>query len=697
MSILTSPLVHESEVVKTGDINYIFSSTIQNFASILKDELFRVDKDILIRGFSVQERGTPSMNVDVTGGLAYEHSTEQIVHNNELNGPIAFEAADPTNPRYDIVQVRQYVEEYDTQVRAFKNPITSAITYSSVNTKQRYTTEYSVKKGTADVSPVAPAKDVGYVKLAEVYIPASSSTILDENIYNCEAIYKNPHTSNTWTTEDDITYHYSLLDLQQTSESRKYKFTIKGFYDASVSLPSSPDELDCYVCSKAGNGWTLNYIYLYYDAVWKEVVPEESDIVTYSGIIYTYALGIWRQLISEDFVVGSSTDWINVIERVSANVYKFKDDYKNILVKNITGGFLISDILSGGDTWATIQTNNTNNLRFESGAYLNVGDTASYMEVNTDDAVLENVWIKGTGSVATSASHSFLLNAYRVIFRNCKTSNRLLNNNFVGFQGSGTAGHNYTSKYENCSIFTIDATTTNITGFVNCYNINNTVIYDIDTTTGNIIGLDTCRNISSVFAYDFDTTSGTIIGMYQCYQFSNCNMNDFEGGSTVTAYDACEGGNSCIAFGITTTSGLSAVTGFDDCDVISGCIAQNITSSSTGRCVGFYSCYCVSSCKASTVNNSGGSAYGFNNCDCVSGCNSITIDASGNAHGYYQCRKIGACDTTDVDGSSNSYGFYQCTYGAALYTDEAVNSNNDWIDTVDANVTNKVSTPSVWT
>lgn len=396
-------------------------------------------------------------------------------------------------------------------------------------------------------------------------------------------------------------------------------------------------------------------------------------------------------------IVRNQNEFDDLFERDGANVYKFKDAITNVYLQNLTGGYDISSIFESGDTYAVITTNNCTQIICESGTYIDVGDTASYLTTNTDDAVLENVWIKGTGSVATSASHSFLLNAYRVIFRNCKTSNRLLNNNFVGFQGSGTAGHNYTSKYENCSIFTIDATTTSITGFADCYNINNTVIYDIDATTGNIIGLDTCRNISSVFAYDFDTTIGTIIGMYQCYQFSNCNMNDFEGGSTVTAYESCEGGNACITFGLTTTSGVSVVTGYDDCDVISGCIAQNITSSSTGRCVGFYSCYCVSSCKASTINNSGGNAYGFNNCDCVSGCNSITIDASGNAYGYYQCRKIGACNTTDVDGSSNSYGFYQCTYGAALYTDEAVNSNNDWIDTDDAQITNQHSTPSIWT
>jgi hypothetical protein len=49
---------------------------------------------------------------------------------------------------------------------------------------------------------------------------------------------------------------------------------------------------------------------------------------------------------------------------------------------------------------------------------------------------------------------------------------------------------------------------------------------------------------------------------------------------------------------------------------------------------------------------------------------------------------LSACRATDIDSSgSTANGFTSCVYGSALYTDEATNPTNTYMDSSDAQTT----------
>lgn len=340
-----------------------------------------------------------------------------------------------------------------------------------------------------------------------------------------------------------------------------------------------------------------------------------------------------------------------VIERVAANQYKVNDSIVALIINNLSGGYQMSSVLSGGDTWGYIETNNCVSIEFINGSFIDFENERGYIEINTDGCYIKNGDTQGTGTVASAITQSWLLNASRVTFDNCKCSNRLSNVDMVGFQGSGTALHNLTSKYINCSAYSLNGTD-KIYGFINCMNISNALAYDLDSSTGS----DDCA------------------GFRLCYQVS-----------------------SCVAYSI--DSGAGNAIGFSACDQITSSIALQLDSVS-GDVYGFASSSTITSCKAEDLDAGGaGDCYGFGSNNRISGCFATDIDSdSGDAIGFFNENVISACTATSITSASGTAeGFRGIEYGSSLWTSEAVNSSNDWVDTVDAQITNKVSTPSVWT
>ena len=162
----------------------------------------------------------------------------------------------------------------------------------------------------------------------------------------------------------------------------------------------------------------------------------------------TYKIDGSLQFLDKIVIIESQTEFNNIIERVAANQYKINDTIYALEFNNITNDYQVSGILSGGDSWGYIETNNCVTIKFNGGAFLDFENERGYLEINTDDCVLKNVNIQGTGTVASAITKSFLLNANRVIFNNCKCSSRLSNTTISGFEGSATAIHNENSKYE---------------------------------------------------------------------------------------------------------------------------------------------------------------------------------------------------------------------------------------------------------
>ncbi len=201
-------------------------------------------------------------------------------------------------------------------------------------------------------------------------------------------------------------------------------------------------------------------------------------------------------------IIRNQSTFNNLFEKISANNYKIKDNVKNVYVKYISGGYDISGIFSGGDTYAILKTNNCSHIIFESGAYINIGDTASYFEQNTDDCYLKNVLWQGTWSTAVNVAQSFLLNANRVTYENCKTANRYVSSEFAGFQASSNYNHNFTSKYVGCSVFNITASgSVDLHGFKGYCATYNCLVYNLTSSSGNVFnGSSNLTNFEEVSA-----------------------------------------------------------------------------------------------------------------------------------------------------------------------------------------------------
>jgi hypothetical protein len=398
------------------------------------------------------------------------------------------------------------------------------------------------------------------------------------------------------------------------------------------------------------------------------IQEELAAVIEYSGqSMQTAATDTRNQLLAAllaliptyDAIVVSQASWDAIIERTAANTYQFKDDYKSVFVK--IGNYALT--LSGGDTWGQLRTNNVSHLEFERGATITFGNTQGYLNVNTSNCFLKNVFVKGLGTVASAVQYSFLLSAAAVTFDNCVVSTRLSNTNMTGFQGSAVAAYNLMAKYINCRATSLKVSSGDVSGFYLCQNISGGTVNNCACTgSGVLYGFSTCDNISSSQAYTLDSVNGNCAGFYTCNQISACTASNID------------------------TSGTGVAYGFNNCNQISGCKVEDIQSAEDVSTYGFYSCDQISSCTASIIDTTGtGNAYGFYSCNQISSCTATDIDSSGNiACGFHNCDQISSCTATDIDAPlATAYGFYYCHYGVALYTTETcagnafINANTD--------------------
>jgi len=282
---------------------------------------------------------------------------------------------------------------------------------------------------------------------------------------------------------------------------------------------------------------------------------------------------------------------VELFERTGANAYQFKNEYTSLYLKPVTGGYSIPGILSGGDSWGDISTNNVGLLEFEPSAYINMGDAQGNLTVNTDYCRLVNVDVRGLGVVYATVSESFLLNANYVVFDNCRTSLRYSSTAYVGFQGSATAAHNRSSKYIDCSVYSIDSNgAVTIEGFSDCENLVNCSVEDVGASAGNTWGYNNCNNLSGCRVYNI-SSGGSLYGFIWCENISSCRAEILDG-ATVYAYLSCINVTSCYA----------------------------VDLDATGTCYGFRQCNAMTGCKAEDVDSSGGQAAGFSSNLYLSAC-----------------------------------------------------------------------------
>jgi hypothetical protein len=208
MANFKTTIAAENEIMKAADVTFGYDSSIDNVAVALKAVLSNSAGDYVIGG-KVKPYGSGGLNVSIEPIFAYKDSTGVCVAETDTTEPVSFEEADSSLDRIDIVEVMGEEEGYDSQSRKFNDPSTGTKTTQTVNTKKRIKLTVVVKKG-SNGSESAPAVDAGYVKLAEVRIPAGITNITSDFIKNIDA-RKYGEENTDWTTNKAATFNPSYL------------------------------------------------------------------------------------------------------------------------------------------------------------------------------------------------------------------------------------------------------------------------------------------------------------------------------------------------------------------------------------------------------------------------------------------------------------------------------------------------------
>ena len=208
----------ENEIAKSEDFNFLGTSSIDNLISIIQKVIGKTTNDCIVHGLEVQQVTPVSMNVKINSGLALL-SNGTAIYVDTITNPIPIENGEAYD-RIDILEVRAKTKDYDLKQRAFKDPGTGAITYIDVTTKVLFDIEAKVLKGTPG-SGNAPPAESGWMKLAEILVPAGlTSGIVDAYIRNVSAYL--PDLENTsWTIEKNRSWKCkNYVSLVQAFKNR---------------------------------------------------------------------------------------------------------------------------------------------------------------------------------------------------------------------------------------------------------------------------------------------------------------------------------------------------------------------------------------------------------------------------------------------------------------------------------------------
>lgn len=249
-----SPNFAVDEMLTSGDANILSWDTYQNTTDLLallgnevrNTSIVPSSSDIVLSGLTLL--WSTAMTCTLTVGAAVSYTGRYI----DANGNWGFLATSPPNgsvwsavsagdqsvafdngssqDRIDTLQIRPVTNVYDNELRYFINPNTSVVTSVTTQVRREYNLEFNIKKGTPGGSPVAPTHDAGWIKIAEVYVPASISAIDQTKI-------KDAQKSSSWTTEPSVTVY------KQVTQADRIPIKDAGSYFSSLTTKDVEDAL----------------------------------------------------------------------------------------------------------------------------------------------------------------------------------------------------------------------------------------------------------------------------------------------------------------------------------------------------------------------------------------------------------------------------------------------------------------------
>jgi len=137
------------------------------------------------------------LTLSIAAGLGYYYDTSASDEFGPIYKPIAVSAAftatldahNPSNPRYDVLSLAPATDDDQAATRYVMDG-SGVVSSQAVDKRRRFAYSLTVTKGTAGASPVVPATPSGHIKIAEVYVPASSGAV---TIYDTRPILRLGH------------------------------------------------------------------------------------------------------------------------------------------------------------------------------------------------------------------------------------------------------------------------------------------------------------------------------------------------------------------------------------------------------------------------------------------------------------------------------------------------------------------------
>ena len=196
--------VMDNEIIKANDMEFAFEQVVENVSKATQ-LILDSNQDFVINGIvspysNMTVQIAPIYGVCKSTGRPFGRTETAVIEE-------GFDES--VNGRVDILEVQGDWVTYDNQQRAFNDPETDTNTYQYVKTKKLLSPIYKIVKGT-EGSSVAPEKDDGWVKIAEITIRAGATEIEAADIKNITSDVAG--VSNTgWTTQTTATYNIGYI------------------------------------------------------------------------------------------------------------------------------------------------------------------------------------------------------------------------------------------------------------------------------------------------------------------------------------------------------------------------------------------------------------------------------------------------------------------------------------------------------
>lgn len=217
MSGMTTTNLQDNEIVKASDLQLGGESGIDNLSFVFRT-MTNCENNVILGGKLRANTTGSGLIVKMDPIIGYHQDSDKMFLDHKgqvyMDGEtepadyVSFMAAE-SQDRRDTVEVKADVITAVEQSRQFYDPDTESTSYSQVDIEKRQVLRVKVKKGEPGTN-VAPETDTGYIKIAEVLIPANASQLSDENIFNVTADIDGMDNSG-WTVEKTATVNPGTL------------------------------------------------------------------------------------------------------------------------------------------------------------------------------------------------------------------------------------------------------------------------------------------------------------------------------------------------------------------------------------------------------------------------------------------------------------------------------------------------------